>query len=180
MHGLDNCEIGNVIKVKDNYVYVGGRSANAGTPSPYDYFILKLDKDTGENMGIYRYDAGNDSDDYLTDLIILNDGSIVLTGITSPANWTTQYLSGLILNSKDEKIKTRIHLFPNPMMSGTFLNIESDEEFNKYEIYSVSGVLAQKGNLSNHQNIDIKLSPGEYFIKLESMGEYTTKTIVVE
>ncbi len=182
-HGLNNCEIGNVIKIKGDFVYVGGQSASDGTPSPYDYFIIKIDVNTGENMGLYRYDEGDNSDDHLTDLFILDDGSILLTGITDPANWTTQYLSNIVLDILDQAVESDLQISPNPITIGTKFTVSGDDELTGYSIYSVVGSNVQNGSFLKDQERTIDasfLESGIYFVKLFSNQKYTVRKIIVE
>ena len=178
VHEINNCETGNVIKIKGDFVYVGGRSANDGTPSPYDYFVIKINANTGENVGIYRYDEGLNSDDNLTDLLVLDDGSILLTGTTEPANWTTQYLSDIVLSNKDLAEKTDPELNPNPILRNTTLTISNIDDLTNYYIYSSMGNEVKKGK-SSTINIS-NLIPGVYFVKLDLKDSYLVKKLVVK
>jgi hypothetical protein len=69
-------------------------------------------------------------------------------------------------NSVDElsSSESQVEIYPNPTSSKVF--IESNERFQSYEIYSMTGKLVQSGALEQN-SIDVaQLSKGSYFLKL--------------
>ena len=134
-------------------------------------------------MGVYRYDEGGNSDDSVSDLLIFDDGSVLLTGTTEPANWTTQYLSSIVLDILDQAEESDLQISPNPITSGTQLVVSGNDELTGYSIYSSVGSLVQEGNFINdlHRTIDTPfLEVGIYFVKLFSNKKYTVRKIIVE
>jgi hypothetical protein len=114
---LDNADIGNFVKLKNGFVYVGGASERLGVATDYDYVVLKINAATGETAGIYRYDGPANGDDAVSALGVLDDGHIALTGSSyngSSYQWTTQLLSDAILSIADNTALHPMRIYPDP------------------------------------------------------------------
>jgi hypothetical protein len=184
-YGINNADIGDVIQLKNGYIYVGGESQKSGISTNYDYVVLKIDAETGVSNGVYRYDGLANGDDVVTSLYVFDDAHVALTGLSytnDQFDWTTQYLSDLILSDQSISSENIIEIYPNPVISGEMLTVEG-ADFKEYAIISAIGQIVQNGilSLSESQVITLENVPaGIYLLYLKSDKEVLTRKIIVE
>ncbi|MFT6922673.1 MAG: hypothetical protein ACJA1C_001679 [Crocinitomicaceae bacterium] len=114
-YGINNADIGNAITLKLGNVYVGGQSQGNGIGSNYDYIVLQMDSAIGDLTGGYLYNGPNNDEDIVSSLVVLANGDIALTGLSSVNqyyDWTTQLIGNLTVDvvelnnpSKKEVVK---------------------------------------------------------------------------
>lgn len=83
--------------------------------------------------------------------------------------------------SVDDKFALNLNVYPNP--ASDLLNVTSLFQLDGYSIYSVSGQLVSKGDLSgNVETLDVaSLLPGVYFVRLISGDlSHTTKIVITK
>ena len=92
-------------------------------------------------------------------------GNIVIGGIKTINIFYRNMIPNII--NEDHLAVKDINLFPNPSVNG-IVEIKSDEQFDSYKIYNMTGVLLSEKKLkSTEKYIDIiNLSSGLYFIQL--------------
>lgn len=184
-YGINNSDIGDVIQLKNGYIYVGGESQKSGISTNYDYVVIKMDAETGVTNGVYRYDGLSNGHDIATSLYVFDDAHVALTGLSytnDQYDWTTQYLSDIILSDQSISSENIIKIYPNPVISGEMLTVEG-ADFKEYAIISAIGQIVQNGilSLSESQVITLENVPaGMYLLYLKSDKEVLTRKIIVE
>jgi len=180
-----NFEIGNVVALKNGFVYVGGKCQRNNAASDYDYIVLKIDDEDGYIEGIYRYNGAESGNDAISSLTVFDNGNVALTGLSymnSQYDWTTQFLSDVILSTKDVVNKIDFEIYPNPVTERTFLTISANQ-YKAYSIISAIGQTVQCGYLSenNLNQISIEnLKCGIYFLHLKNENEMATRKVIVK
>jgi len=180
-YGGNNADIGNTIELKNGQVYVGGQSQRIGAGGDYDYVVLKIDDESGNTTGIYRYNGLANGNDVVTSLKVFDNGNVALTGlsyINSQYDWTTQLLSDVILSIPNISLKSELKVYPNPTCGE--LKIESGElRIEDIVIYDVFGKIQKIEKLKNA--IDIShLSTGIYFVKIRTEAGEVVKKVLKE
>lgn len=184
-YGINNSDIGDVIQLKNGYIYVGGESQKSGISTNYDYVVIKMDAETGVTNGVYRYDGLSNGHDIATSLYVFDDAHVALTGLSytnDQYDWTTQYLSDIILSDQSISSENIIKIYPNPVISGEMLTVEG-ADFKEYAIISAIGQIVQNGilSLSESQVITLENVPvGMYLLYLKTDKEVLTRKIIVE
>lgn len=182
---INNADIGNFITLKNGYVYVGGQSQRLGIGTDYDYVVLKIDTAIGKANGVYRYNGDANGDEALTSLSVLDNGTVVLTGlsyINTQYDWTTQLLSDVILSVQNLDISNNIEFYPNPVLKEDILTINGSN-LKEYSLINSIGQIMQKGVLSNSLSQEIKLNninPGMFLLYLKSNKEVITRKLIVK
>jgi hypothetical protein len=182
---IDNADIGNVIKLKNGSIYVGGQSESIGLGTGYDYVVLKIDSATGVSTGVYRYDGLANGDDAVSSLYVFDNGNVVLTGlsfINSQYNWTTQLLSDIVLSVQNISFDNNFQVYPNPTASGEVLTIVGNG-IKSYSIISAIGQMVQQGTLeaSELHSIHIgNVTTGMYLLYLKTDNGIMTRKLIVK
>lgn len=182
---INNADIGNVITLKNGYVYVGGQSQRLGIGTDYDYIVLKIDSSTGVGNGVYRYNGVANGNDAISSLNVFDNGKVALTGlnyINAHYDWTTQLLSDVILSVQNFSSDESIEVYPNPITSGSMLTVKGNG-FKEYSIISSFGQVVQQGNfeINNLQTLQLeKVTSGIYFLYLKTDKELLTRKIIVK
>ena len=182
---IKNFETATVIKYKDGFVYVGGRSGEPNDSPWYDFLVLKIDATSGERVGEYRYGGLNFADEMVVDLVVLESGSLAFTGVSEKLFgihfWATQFISQLKLNNLNIQQQENIQVYPNPISKNEPLIIDN-KTANDYQIFSLLGQKIKSGNLlKNTLNyIDLStLKSGVYLLSFQDGQDYATKKIIV-
>lgn len=98
---------------------MGGESQKSGISTNYDYVVIKMDAETGVTNGVYRYDGLSNGHDIATSLYVFDDAHVALTGLSytnDQYDWTTQYLSDIILSDQSISSENIIKIYPNPVI----------------------------------------------------------------
>jgi len=183
-YGGNNADIGNTVILKNGYLYVGGQSQRLGQGTDYDYVVLKIDSSAGNTIGIYRYNGLANGDDAVSSLTVLDNGYVVLTGlsyINYQYNWTTQLLSDIVLSVPSINTEDNLNIYPNPIARGQTLTIVG-KGINSYSIISVIGQVVKQGNfgLTDFHTVQFEnLGTGIYFLCLKTEERIFTKKIIV-
>ncbi len=178
----NNADIANSISLRHGEVYVGGNSQANGISTAYDFVLLKMDADNGQNTGEYRYDEAG-GDDAIASVYILDDKKVVITGLTangSSYSQTTQML-GATFSVADLAIHEDVNIYPNPVSQGTALKLRN-RGFTSYEILATDGRFVTSGKLEQRLDISISvqhLPSGTYILKLLNDGDVSYKKFVV-
>lgn len=184
-YGINNADIGNDLTLKNGNVYVGGHSQRQGVSTDYDYLALKIDSINGTTTGVYRYNGIANGDDALYSLRVLDNNSIVLTGlsnINSKYDWTTQLLSDILLSVSSYNYDSQFQVFPNPINSEELLTIKG-ADLVEYSIVSTIGQIVQQGELDGQELNTLRidnLSTGIYLLQLKTNTQTLTKKILVK
>ncbi len=185
VYEVNNFEGTGVLKYKDGFVYVGGRSGEPGTSSFKDFLVLKIDATTGERIGEYRYGALNFGDERVTDLAVLESGSLAFTGVAEKFFgeyfWATQFLAPLKLNNQKLRKQEAIQVYPNPISKLEPLVI-LNKAAESCQLFSLLGENVLRANLrKNSKNyIDLSgLTSGVYFLSFQNGERYATKKIII-
>jgi hypothetical protein len=184
-YGVNNGDIGRTIRLKNGQIYVGGKSQRLGVSSDIDYVVLKIDATHGNTTGIYRYNGPANGNDMVSSLHIMDNGNVVLTGLSynySQYDWTTQFLSDIVLSAPTLNTEFNASIFPNPVSIGGILTLSGDY-FNSYQIVSTSGQIIQQEKFeqtNNSYHIHTgNLKAGMYIIQIETnLGKVSRKLIV--
>ena len=183
--GGNNADIGNVITLKNGYVYVGGQSERLGAGHDYDYIVLKIDSATGVSNGVYRYSGVANGDCAISSLSVFDNGNVALTGLSynsSNYDWTTQLLSDIILSVPDFISEQKVDVYPNPVTSGATLTVKGNG-FKEYSVMSSIGQVVQQGKFGKNDFQTIQLEnvmTGMYFLSLKTDKELLTRKIIVK
>jgi hypothetical protein len=181
----NNADIGNAIVLKNGQIYVGGQSQRLGQGTDYDYVVLKIDSATGLSTGVYRYDGIENGDDVVSSVCVFDNGNVALTGlsyINSQYDWTTQLLSDVVLSTQNISLQNSLHVYPNPIINGKFLNIIG-EDIKSYSIISLIGQVVQQGQLETDSFHSIHLEnliSGTYLLSLRTDKNVMTIKIFVK
>ena len=180
-------DIGNVIALDENLnVYVAGQSGV--TLADYDYLVLKYDNN-GNQIGSIRYNDMSGGDDVITSMVVSQDSSIYVTGLTfenSLSNTTTQKYSTVsgvgILESQAQAVS--LNSFPNPF--NTLTTIQFSNPNNQRFLFELTD-LTGKLFLEMETTFDVieisanNLETGIYFFTISSKSiHYTGKVIRTE
>jgi hypothetical protein len=183
-YNIENADIGNIIKLKNGNVYVGGSSQRNGITSDDDYLVLKIDSASGFTNGIYRYNGISNDDDAITSIFIFDNGNVALTGLTfngTQYDWTTQLLSDVLMSIPGFDIENNVQVFPNPILKGDLLTINGND-FSEYTLVSSIGQIVQSANLSRNENQVIRIGniqSGIYFLHLITDKGIKSRKIIV-
>lgn len=181
-YGGKNVDVGNVMTLKNGGIYVGGHSQN-GAGTGYDYVVLKIDAETGNSNGVYRYD-GLGGTDSVTSLYVFNDGKVALTGLSHNGTnfgWTTQMLSDITLSVKNISFENNIKVYPNPVRKNDILSIVGND-LKAYSVYTSVGQIVQQGKFDSDTIHNIKLDnlvSGMYLLRLKTDKEVIVRRIIV-
>jgi len=174
-----------IILDKNLNVYVAGQSERTIAGADYDYIVVKYDN-TGSEIGTIRFNNASNGDDAITSLIVSDDSSIYVTGLSFPntlSSTTTQKYNSFVavgiqdLNANNKNIRT----FPNPFSSTTEISFENIEKsVYSFELFDISGrVLLREKTTSS--KIDIQgntYNDGMYFFNLTNgQNIYTGKIL---
>jgi hypothetical protein len=182
---INNADIGNFITIKNGYVYVGGESQSLGIGTDYDFVVLKIDSATGVSKGVYRYNGDEKGNDAISSLKVFDNGKVALTGLSYNNinyDWTTQFLSDVVLSVQTFDISDNIEIYPNPILREGVLTIKGGN-FKAYSLVSSIGQVVQSGILSNSTSQVIKLdniNAGMFLFYLKSDKEVIIRKIVVK
>lgn len=184
MYGQQNADIGETIALKNGHVYVGGQSQRLGIGTDYDYVLLKINAESGLQEGVYRYNGNENGNEQISSLYVFDNGDVALTGLSytgAAYDQTTQLLSAELLGLSEISSNKNITVYPNPVSKGSLINIEADG-LTHYKIVSSLSQIALEGNFDATAPYTITtngLSPGLYFLILESeKGSYTKKLVI--
>ncbi len=183
-YGELNADIGNTIALKNGYIYVGGQSQKNGIGTDYDYVVLKIDAETGNSNGVYRYDGSGEGTDTVTSLYVFDDGKVALTGLSyngTDFGWTTQLLSDVILSVENISSENNIKVYPNPVRKNDMLTI-TGYDLKTYSVYTSVGQIVQQGGFDSGTIHNIKLNnlvSGMYILQLRTDNEVIIKRIIV-
>ena len=193
---------GYAVVVNGNEVAMGTSMVNANTwdgvtftrpfGSAQDPVVVRIDKNTGTVIAIEDVEGPYGFNDEVTALAVDNFGNYVVGGyVTSSlfANdpnvstitnsggdsdfWFARLAktdcNGVPLSNQDVQ-KSRTSIYPNP--ASDLVQIKSDQEFDSFAIYNVSGQQILSKQLNSEQRIDVStLTKGMYFLKLNSNGQ---------
>ena len=152
-----------------------------------DPALLRLDKQTGDVIGLHGIPAGGDYD-ASTAVAVDKDGNYVVGGFfyggalfpntpgIAPLNSAGEsdffvaklaaYACGT--NSTQKFNTLKINVYPNP--TNDVINIETDEQLSNYIIYDVSGRQIQSNLFAGSNQINLQnVTTGVYFIKVTTM-----------
>lgn len=92
-------------------------------------------------------------------------GSFTMIG-TDSIQYLARYYSpdSVFIGVEENRLNKKIKLYPNP--TNNFLNIESTQKLDSYEIYSLLGKQIQSGKLINQEINVSELNVGMYLIKI--------------
>lgn len=176
-------DVGNVIVLKNGYIYVGGHSQNEAVTG-YDYVVLKLDAEAGISNGVYRYNGLADGTDSVTSLYVFDDGKVALTGLShngTTYDWTTQLLSDVTLSVENVSLENNIKIYPNPTEQRGLLYV-SGNNLKDYSVFSLTGQIIKQGKFDSEDVHTIAvedLTQGVYLIRLNiDTGTETRKIII--
>ncbi|MFA5557231.1 MAG: T9SS type A sorting domain-containing protein [Flavobacteriaceae bacterium] len=163
-------------------------------------YLLRLDKQTGEAIGLYDISSNNGTHRF-TAVTADQDGNYVVGGAmryslftdspngvaplynTSSSGVYTDFFMarlaatecGTAVVSVDEHYKPQLRLYPNP--TNGLVYIEAEENIQSYEVYNIVGQRLMNGN-SNVINLQ-ELSIGTYIVKVKMQsGSVSTQKIV--
>lgn len=127
-----------------------------------DKMLTKFD---GNNIFQYNTNNSDLNDDQFYCGAMDSKGNIVIGGLKTINIFYRNMIPNII--NEDHLAVKDINLFPNPSVNG-IVEIKSDEQFDSYKIYNMTGVLLSEKKLkSTEKYIDIiNLSSGLYFIQL--------------
>lgn len=183
-YGINNCDVGNFITLKNGYLYVGGESQRLGVSTDYDYVTLKINATTGVTNQVYRYNGNENGNDSVSSICVLDNGNYAITGlsyINSKYNWTTQFFADT-LSVENNGSMDNFEISPNPISVGEFITIKGSQYF-KYKLISSIGQIVQSGKVNSIENQKIQIEnikPGIYLLKLENETSVTTRKLIVK
>lgn len=183
-HNGNNADIGNVIFISNENIYVGGQSQRQGISTDYDYIVLKIDMESGKTNGSYRFNGAANGDDKITDLKVFNDGKVALTGLSrinnSSYSWTTQLLTDITTSVTETSNTSNIQVFPNPIKKGEKLTIKA-HGMKYFVLLNLDGSIVTSGNLSSSYMTEINfdhLQQRMYILNIKSETKMLSKKII--
>ncbi len=186
---------GNVEQLPDgSYILGGGVRGAKGRPN---VSIMKFSEGGSEIWRrTYTYYGGSNDDDYISDLIVTQQGDIVVTGYVIPGDTALKTgndmfilkvdSAGNLVTSLEEVPRTKndIKVYPNPNNGQMTLEYQLEDGNAFFKLFDVSGRMLDEKFLSKDiDKIEIKvtyLEAGLYFFKIESSKQnlFTDKIII--
>ncbi len=126
----NSADIGNSICLDSLLnVFVAGESQKT-TLSNYDYVVIKY-TNSGNQVGIIRYDDPFSTDDAITSLLVDKFGCIYVTGLTmdnlSTSNTTSQKYCSMSTDINEYSSGViKVNAFPNPFTNETTISLPND------------------------------------------------------
>jgi hypothetical protein len=163
--------------------------------------LVRLNKDTGNAIGLHPILSGYGTDDELSSVVVDNDGNYVVGGyfhseiFTDPndnipaisynANGKSQFYVAKLAKSScsamsttETELDNHISFYPNPTQDE--VQVSTKDTPKSWEIYGMTGQLVSKGAFtrgSNRINMN-HLATGTYMVKVETeKGTLTGKVI---
>jgi len=161
-------------------------SANAIGNNNYDLFLLAFNDDGTRktnfgNNGQYLF-QNTERQDFSSDVLIQNDGKIIVTGVyttttnTTKRNMLVRFKDAYTLSNPVYELQDKIELYPNPTKAN--IHIRTNVAIEKITIHTLSGQIVKEiTNPTNTIPTDF-LSSGVYIIKvMTSKGNLVSKFI---
>ena len=163
--------------------------------------LVRLNKDTGNAIGLHPILSGYGTDDELTSVAVDNDGNYVVGGyfhsdiFTDPndniptisynANGKSQFYVAKLAKSACSAMataetpvqQTDVAFYPNPVQD--VLNIKTKEKLLSYEVITADGRLITQGKFARTYTIDMTgMATGVYYVKVKGEGFATTGKVI--
>jgi hypothetical protein len=177
--------LGGALVLKNGNLFVG--TSEIVGHEAYDYLVYKINPQTGNTNGVYRYEAAGGEEGLLTSIYVFDDNKVALTGrglafyVVSENKWITQLLSESSFSVENPDNLENVKLYPNPLDENQLLMIEA-ENLKSYTVYSLTGQLLQQGKFESGSVHSIQLhslTKGVYLLKLNNDRQTLTKKIVI-
>ncbi|MDD5098689.1 MAG: T9SS type A sorting domain-containing protein [Candidatus Pacebacteria bacterium] len=134
--------------------------------------LTKLNVKNGNNVNVVAFDSKQNPN---LNCIQVDDAYYSTSNWTDKDSWSTYNTNCGYLATTDIK-KSTLNIYPNPLKN--ILNIETKDQFQKAEIYSVNGQLI-KTSLFKEINVS-DLSKGNYIIKIKTDKVLQTGKMIKE
>ncbi len=176
-------------------------SVNVPANNGRNSVLVRLNKDTGNTVGLHTISSDFGSDDELTSIAVDQDGNYVVGGyfqsqlFTDPNDGVptihyinspeTQFFAAKLaksacsqMNTAETPVKqTDVVFYPNPV--NDILNIKTKEKLTSYEVITAEGRLMKQGKFTGNFTIDMSgITTGVYYVKVQGDGFATAGKIV--
>jgi len=163
--------------------------------------LVRLNKDTGNTVGLHTISSDFGSDDELTSIAVDQDGNYVVGGyfqsqlFTDPNDGVptihyinspeTQFFAAKLaksacsqMNTAETPVKqTDVVFYPNPV--DDVLHIKTKEKLTSYEVITAEGRLMKQSKFSGNYTIDMSgVATGVYYVKVQGDGFATAGKVV--
>ena len=176
-------------------------SVNVPANNGRNSVLVRLNKDTGNTVGLHTISSDFGSDDELTSIAVDQDGNYVVGGyfqsqlFTDPNDGVptvhyinspeTQFFAAKLaksacsqMNTAETPLKqTDVVFYPNPVSD--VLHIKTKEKLTSYEVITADGRLMKQGKFTGNFTIDMSgVATGVYYVKVQGDGFATAGKIV--
>ena len=154
----------------DGKILVSGRSKNADI----DIVVLRINNDgTADNTfgpnGVFQIDLGGDQS--AQNILLQNDGKIVVTGYTNNDVFIMRLKSSLDMGTTELTFYRNVKIYPNPAQSNVIFEMEGlGSKKADIAILTIDGREIKKLNVDfeNQVSIDLhEMANGTYLIQLK-------------
>lgn len=165
----------------DDKILVSGNSYSSS--NGYTPYFVRLESDGSFSdlnlSNIFKKNYNNNTDTFIEDILLQDDGKIIVTGNFNYFGYQTKRkilrLNNNVLSTTEFNVND-IFIFPNPVED--ILTIDFNENINKIEIYDYLGRLIIDKKIHNNK-IDLsEISKGNYAIKLYSEEKVISKKFI--
>src|SRR5690606_17320800 len=163
--------------------------------------LVRLNKDTGNAIGLHPILSGYGTDDELTSVAVDNDGNYVVGGyfktdiFTDPndniptisygSSTRSQFYVAKLAKSACSAMataetplqQTDVSFYPNRVQD--ILQIKTKEKLLSYEIITADGRLVTQGKFARTYTVDMTgMTTGVYYVKVQGEGFATTGKVI--
>ena len=134
--------------------------------------LTKLNVKNGNNVNVVAFDSTQNPN---LGCIQVDNTAYSTSNWTEKDNWSTYSTNCGYMSTSDIK-KSTLKIYPNPVKN--ILNIETKDQFQKAEIYTINGKLVKSSLLKEISVYD--LSKGNYLIKIRTDKNIQTEKMIKE
>lgn len=170
----------------DENLYLGGSTLKQGNDYNPDFFVLKIDKRSGDNTGKFQFNGKENGRENVTSLAVLSDGKITLTGLSfndSTSTWITLLLSEISTSFKEVSLKREIKVYHNTATNELTFMLNEGEGKHRVNLFNQAGqlVISKQFKGSKHNLSTSNLKSGIYLYRFTTNnGEVQTGKVVVK
>ena len=207
---VENPNFRDVISDEDGSIYVHGSFhegvaifngvayPGTGQTSKSNYFVLKVDPETGVDLGhmvmqgnLFFHNISSDDDKLFLGFGLRDDMTILgeefkTTGERELYDVSVDELPSSLVDHKTEN-STLAQVFPNPLARGGSIHVQFSEQVKQdcnWRLISADGFIVSGGVVPNDANefeiMTHKMSAGQYILLIETKEQYSTHQLIID